>query len=51
VAQAHGNAREVVTILSGYLQLHFSVFSLCLGHVACSHLLGSFRINDGDLKE
>jgi hypothetical protein len=40
VAQAHGHFRIVVTILAGFLQSHFGVFSLSLGHVACSHLLG-----------
>jgi hypothetical protein len=41
VAQAHGRFRDVAAILAGFLQLHFSVLSLSLGHVACSHLLGN----------
>jgi hypothetical protein len=40
VAQAHGRNRDVATILTVFLQLHFGVLSLSLGHVACSHLLG-----------
>jgi hypothetical protein len=41
VAQAHGRIRDVATILAGFLQLHFGVLSLSLGHVACSHVLGN----------
>jgi hypothetical protein len=38
--QPHGCIRDVATILAGFLQLHFGVHSLSLGHVACSRLLG-----------
>jgi hypothetical protein len=41
VAQAHGRIRDVGSILAGFLLLQFGVLSLSLGHVACSHLLGS----------
>jgi hypothetical protein len=44
VAQALGHFRFVATILAGFLKLQFNVFSLSLGQVACSHVLGNFTI-------
>jgi hypothetical protein len=42
VAQALGHDRLVVGILAGFLKSLFSIFSLSLGQVACSHVLGGF---------
>jgi hypothetical protein len=40
VAQALGHFRLVAVILAGNLKPHSNVFSLSLGQVACSHVLG-----------
>jgi hypothetical protein len=44
VAQALGHVRFVFTILAGILKPHSNVFSLSLGQVACSHVLGVFSV-------
>jgi hypothetical protein len=40
VAQPPGRHRVVIAILTGNLKTQFNVFSLSLGQVGCSHLLG-----------
>jgi hypothetical protein len=42
VAQALGHFRLVVIILAGNQKPHSNVFSLSIGQVACSHVLGGF---------
>jgi hypothetical protein len=42
-AQPPGRFRFVAIILAGFLQLHSSVFSLSLGQVGCSRVLGVFN--------
>jgi hypothetical protein len=39
-AQPLGRIRYVVTILAGILKMHSNVFSLSLGQVGCSRVLG-----------
>ena len=39
-AQRLGHDRLVVTILTGFLKLHSNVFTLSLGQVSCSGVLG-----------
>jgi hypothetical protein len=42
-AQPLGHFRFVVTILAGFLNPQFSVFSLSLGQVGCSRGLGNLK--------